>query len=48
ITVIAEGVEEEGQRRILEELGCDIIQGYYYSRPLDGVAFTLYLQQYPS
>ncbi len=48
ITVIAEGVEEEGQRRLLEELDCDIIQGYYYSRPLDGVAFTLYLQQHGS
>ena len=46
ITVIAEGVEEEGQRRILEELNCDIIQGYFYSRPLDAAAFTLYLQQF--
>ncbi|MFT5452404.1 MAG: diguanylate cyclase (GGDEF)-like protein/PAS domain S-box-containing protein [Enterobacterales bacterium] len=45
IIVIAEGVEEEGQRKVLEELQCDIIQGYFYSRPLDGVAFTLYLQQ---
>ncbi|PCJ45998.1 MAG: hypothetical protein COA74_14675 [Gammaproteobacteria bacterium] len=46
IVVIAEGVEEEGQRKVLEELKCDIIQGYYYSKPLDGAAFTLYLKQY--
>ncbi|MFT5520335.1 MAG: diguanylate cyclase (GGDEF)-like protein/PAS domain S-box-containing protein [Enterobacterales bacterium] len=45
IVVIAEGVEEEGQRKVLEELKCDIIQGYFYSKPLDGAAFTLYLQQ---
>ncbi len=46
ITVIAEGVEEEGQKQVLQELKCDIIQGYLYSKPLDGVSFTLYLQQY--
>lgn len=28
---VAEGVERKGQKQILEELGCDIIQGYYYS-----------------
>jgi len=48
ITVIAEGVEEEKQKQLLEELNCDIIQGYLYSKPLDGVSFTLYLQQYLS
>ncbi len=46
ISVIAEGVEEEAQKEILKELNCDIIQGFLYSKPLDGVAFTLYLQQY--
>ncbi|MCP4412436.1 MAG: EAL domain-containing protein [Gammaproteobacteria bacterium] len=46
ISVIAEGVEEEAQKQILKELNCDIIQGFLYSKPLNGVAFTLYLQQY--
>lgn len=32
--VVAEGVESAQQVRILEEMGCDIIQGYYYSKPL--------------
>jgi len=45
ITVIAEGVEEQSQSDMLARMGCDIIQGYYYSKPIDGVAFTLYLQQ---
>ncbi len=31
---IAEGVETEEQFRYLEELGCDIIQGYYLGRPV--------------
>lgn len=32
--VVAEGVETKKQLEILEEIGCDIIQGYYYSRPV--------------
>ena len=34
LTVIAEGVETELQWQILRGLGCDEIQGYYFSRPL--------------
>lgn len=32
--IIAEGVETEEQLNILKELGCDEVQGYYYSKPL--------------
>ncbi|MFF5995495.1 EAL domain-containing protein [Lysinibacillus sp. KU-BSD001] len=32
--VVAEGVESERQVEILKGMGCDIIQGYYYSKPL--------------
>ncbi|MGQ4275846.1 putative bifunctional diguanylate cyclase/phosphodiesterase [Pseudidiomarina sp. E22-M8] len=34
IKVVAEGVEHEAQRALLQELGCDVIQGYLYSRPV--------------
>lgn len=34
LTVIAEGVETEGQRRIIEKSGVNMIQGYFFSRPL--------------
>jgi len=33
--VIAEGVEEEKQRRYLEDSSCDMIQGFLISKPLD-------------
>lgn len=33
-SLIAEGVEEKEQKEILEAMGCDYIQGYYYSKPL--------------
>lgn len=34
MNVIAEGVETENQLRILKELSCDAVQGYYYSPPI--------------
>ena len=35
LKVIAEGVEEEIQREYLKDKGCDIIQGYLFSRPIE-------------
>jgi len=32
--VVAEGVESAQQVQLLKQMGCDIIQGYYYSKPL--------------
>ena len=34
LTVVAEGVETVDQRKVLEELDCDLYQGYLFSRPL--------------
>lgn len=34
LTVVAEGVEHEGQLAFLRKKHCDEIQGYYFSRPL--------------
>ena len=34
MTVVAEGVETEEQRKILTELGCNHLQGYLFSRPV--------------
>jgi diguanylate cyclase (GGDEF)-like protein len=33
LTVIAEGVEKARQWEALEELRCDLVQGYYFARP---------------
>lgn len=32
--VVAEGVETEAQREFIELCGCELIQGYFYSKPL--------------
>ena len=31
---LAEGAESKNQVNRLRELGCEIIQGYYYSKPI--------------
>jgi diguanylate cyclase (GGDEF)-like protein len=36
--VVAEGIEDEGQGRELERLGCTHAQGYFFSRPLSAKA----------
>ena len=43
--VIAEGVETQSQLNVLQQLRCDHIQGYLYSRPLNAAAFAALLRQ---
>lgn len=34
LDVVAEGVETGEQLKLLNGLGCDVAQGYYFSRPI--------------
>lgn len=43
-TVIAEGVENEQQLAFMKDNNCDIIQGYYFSKPLTIQNFNKYLK----
>jgi len=40
LNILAEGVERDEQRKFLIENGCNYIQGYFYSRPVDTDAMT--------
>lgn len=44
--VIAEGVETKEQADFLGEIGCDIIQGYYYAKPMPVKEFEKMLKKY--
>ena len=39
VPVVAEGVETEQQLNMLKEAGCDLVQGYYFSKALPPEAF---------
>jgi EAL domain-containing protein (putative c-di-GMP-specific phosphodiesterase class I) len=45
LTVTAEGVEEDAHPELLRAIGCDQLQGYYYSRPVPPEGLTELLRQ---
>src|ERR1700730_14085115 len=46
LTVVAEGVETDGQRKLLADLGCDVIQGFLCAPALSPPAFGRWLLDY--
>ena len=40
LRVVAEGVETIAQRRFLEALGCDVLQGYLFGEAMNPVRFA--------
>ncbi len=45
VPVVAEGVETEEQYLVLKALGCDLIQGYYFSKPVPEDEFRSFLKE---
>ncbi len=45
MAIVAEGVETEGQRRILTDIRCDHLQGYALARPMEGEALLHFLRE---
>ena len=44
LQVVAEGIEEGAEAKILAELGCSVGQGYFYGRPVDNNATLAFLK----
>ena len=45
VRTVAEGVEVEAQHELLKKLGVDLIQGFYYSRPVPVVEFEKFIKE---
>ena len=45
VPVVAEGVENEKQLEILRNASCDLVQGYYFSRPLPADEFEKLIER---
>ncbi|WP_417656023.1 putative bifunctional diguanylate cyclase/phosphodiesterase [Pseudidiomarina aestuarii] len=46
LTTVAEGVEDEAAWRWLQQLGCQTMQGFYFSRPLTATEFEQWTRRY--
>ncbi len=44
LTTVAEGVENINQINYLKNIGCDMFQGYYFSKPIDKKNFEKYIE----
>ena len=45
VPLVAEGVEDEAQFKTLKEMGCDVIQGYYFSKPVPAEEFEKFVEE---
>ncbi len=45
VPVIAEGVETEEQLNALKAMGCDLVQGYYFSRPVPAEEYERFVTE---
>ena len=46
--VVAEGIEDQATRTALQALGCDVAQGYFFSRPLPADSLATWLLVHPT
>ncbi len=45
LTVVAEGVENEEQYKLLKEAGVHLIQGYYFSKPVPDTEMERFIKE---
>jgi diguanylate cyclase (GGDEF)-like protein/PAS domain S-box-containing protein len=46
LKIVAEGVENEAQRECLDLLGCPVMQGFLFAKPMSGDEFLIWLTEF--
>ncbi len=46
VDVVSEGVESDAQLRCLQQTGCNLIQGYLFSKPLPADEFAVFARDF--
>src|SRR5690606_23679772 len=46
LTTVAEGIESSSHVEALRAIGCDALQGYYFSRPIDADAIVAWIDDH--
>ncbi len=46
LSVVAEGIENKASLKLLNEMNCDVTQGYYFSKPLPYEQYAQWLKEY--
>lgn len=47
IKTVAEGIDEDSQVTLLRDMGCEAIQGYYFSKPVSAEDFNAFIRNWP-
>ena len=45
VPTIVEGVEDQEQYELVRRVGCDVVQGYYFSKPVDTAGFEKLIEK---
>ena len=44
--IVAEGIETEDQKNLMEDTDIEYLQGYYFSRPIPELEFLQYVKEF--
>ena len=44
-TLVAEGIETEAQAKLISDLGCTVVQGFLFSKPISATDFEKLIYQ---
>ena len=47
VRIVTEGVEDDSQEEMLRSMGCDVMQGYLFGRPMPPAALKTWIMEHP-